>query len=112
MNKEQMLEVSDNAKAAFISKLSALGADKVAHGGSIMPRVVWAQCLVSALIDAGVVSSEEQADKVNVILASDLGNSSQLGAMLVKAGTIKMQAATEAASSFAAEIAKRAAAKA
>ena len=112
MNKEQMLEVSEKSMAAFVSKLGMINALQIAHGAAIMPRAIWAQGIVASLIDAGIVQSEEQAEKANVILASDLGNSSQLGAMLLKKGVLKQDSAQAAASSFAAQLAKAAAARA
>lgn len=112
MNKEQTLELNSNSMAAFVSKLQSLGADKLSYGAAIMPRAVWSQGMVSAMISVGIIQSEEQADKALVVFNSDLGNSSQLGAMLLKKGVIKQEQATQAASSFAAEIARLAAAKA
>lgn len=98
--------------AAFVAKLQSLGADKLAYGASIMPRAIWSQGMVSTMISAGIIQSEEAADKALVVLNSDLGNSSQLGAMLLKKGILVQEEAKQAASSFAAEIARLAAAKA
>ena len=65
-----------------------------------------------ALIAVGAIVSEAQAELVQVVLDSDLGNSSQLGALLLKNGTITRDSTQVAASSFAAEIAALAAKKA
>jgi hypothetical protein len=109
MNKEEVLKMNEISMAAFVAKLGKLNATTIPHGAAIMPRAVWAQGMVSALIAVGVVKSEADAEKVQAVLASDLGNSSQLGAILVKNGTIKQQEVAQAASSFADEIAKLAA---
>lgn len=110
MNKEQILEVSEQAMAAFKARLVALNATSIAHGAAIMPRAIWAQGVVSAAIAVDAIASEAQAELLHIVLASDLGNSSQLGAMLLKKGFLKQESAAQAASSFAADFAAKAAA--
>ena len=111
MNKEAMLLVNQNAMAAFVSKLRNEKGDKLSHSEAIMPRERWSVCMVSALIAVGAITSEAQAELIQVVLNSDLGNSSQLGALLLKNKIITRETAQVAASSFAAEIAALAAKK-
>lgn len=111
MNKEQAMQVRDGAKQAFVAKLVKLNAVRIAHGAPTMPRAVWSQALVSALIASGAITSAEAAEKAAVVLDSELGNSSQIGAVLVKEGHIKVEEVEQAALSFADEIQRLAQAK-
>jgi hypothetical protein len=98
-------------KALFISNMKALGHSSVKHGADIMPRSIWASALALALAERGVITAE-QADGVAVVLSSELGNSSQLGSLLLKEGELTRETAANAATSLAEMLADRAKVKA
>ena len=111
MNAEDVKMIQAAAKAAFVEQLKADGATNVPFGGSIMPRAEWARCLTFALVATGCAMVED-ADKIAAVLGCELGNSSQLGMLLVKEGTITVGTAATAAASLSDQLAARLAAKA
>lgn len=111
MNIETMVALQTAASAAFIQQLKTLGANELPFGADLLPRKVWAPCMVAALIAVGAVESAEQAEKILLVLDSELGNSSQFGAWLKKKGHIKVQEAKAAAFDFAALLKAKAEAK-
>jgi len=108
MNKEEISKLQEVALESFKAQWEALFGRKLAYGASKMPREKWAPCMVSALIAVGAIESEAQAVKALAALDSAIGNSSQLGAELVKAKWLEVEEPAQAAFSFAAMIAKKA----
>lgn len=106
---EGRTSVAKEVRNLFVSNMKALGHETVALGADVMPRAIWANAIALAMAERGIISAE-QADAVAVVLNSDLGNSSQLGAKLEKDGVLKRQSATAAATSLSAMLAARAAA--
>jgi hypothetical protein len=97
-------------RQAFVQELKDSKNDRVAFGASVMPRAVWSRTLVLAMASVGVIRAED-ADGVLAVLDSELGNSSQLGTVLVESGDITREGAAQAATSLAETLRARAAAK-
>ena len=108
MNAESKKKIELAAMASFIESLRADNALEIAHAAPIMPRSIWARGIVAALHSAGCLNSNG-IDNALAILASSLGNSSQLGAKLLEDGVLKQQGASDAAESFAEQLARRSA---
>lgn len=109
MTKEERLKLVRESREAFIASMQS---KTIAHGADIMPRTVWADGMIAALVASGIMAPErDDIEKAQAIFGSNLGNSSQLGTSLLKDGTIKMQGADDAAVDYAAELQKRLAPK-
>lgn len=106
MNAEEIKKIELAAEAAFVSSLRADKALEISHGAAIMPRSIWARGIVSALADAKVLELS-QADKALAILAGPIGNSSQIGAKLMRDGVLQQQGIGAASESYAEQLAKR-----
>jgi hypothetical protein len=110
MNAESQKKLELAAKAAFIESLRADKALEISHGAAIMPRSIWARAIIAALADCGALQLEK-VDLALAILASPIGNSSQIGALLLKDGIMQQQGIGEASESYAEQLAKRLAAR-
>jgi hypothetical protein len=106
MNTEDTRKIQIAAMNSFKAALAALKANEIAPGASIMPRSIWAQGIVAAMFEAKLLQPES-LESAFAILDSELGNSSQLGASLLKDGTIKRLGAVETANSYLASLAAR-----
>ena len=108
MNEIEARKIQIAAKAAFIGALEQLGALEIGIGSAVMPREIWAQAMIAALVDSGILAPEtDDLNKAQAIFDSELGNASQLGALLLKEGTIKRRGASAEAESFLAKLAAR-----
>lgn len=105
MNAEEKKMVVIEARKAFVASLVN---KTIAHGAAVMPRGVWADGIIAAFLDAGIMAPEAvDVEKAQAILGSELGNSSQLGSLLLKDGTLKQQGAEGAAEDYAAKLLER-----
>jgi hypothetical protein len=87
------------AEEGFKIALKACGADVISFAGDIMPRPVWSEGVVMALVYVGAIQPE-QCDTIKAVLNSAMGNSSQYGASLLKEGTIKRKSADNVSESL------------
>lgn len=100
--------LQNDAMAAFVKEMHAGGHKAVKFGGTVMPREQWAIWLAMAIAEVEMLGNP---DGIACILQSPVGNTSQLGMLLVEEGHLTREEVAQAATSLADMLAARAKAK-